>query len=342
MHARASSTAAIRAGILPLLLAALAACGDDATSPPPPITAPRLAIVGAPGDVFEGDVAALRAVRITGVSDTVAVEGATWAVDDASRAELGAGGVVTFLKPGGVTITVRAGAQSVSRTFGVKRLTVQQVTLLPAGLQLAKGEVAVLGVKVQGEGGRLVIGRAVTLASEHPAIAIIDAAGRVHAVAPGRATIRATADGVVGTAVVEVRDESAMLELSRVDGGRLPLLTDADTVEWDGVREYHEVFIERGTLVLTGGSTPRYAIDVKYVQYHVTCPVGQRSYRIRAVWNERDFGVVTRDARGDLVMTSEFISPLQHTAVPDNDGVQVRYRIPGDFSYLQLSFRKPL
>lgn len=342
MSARALlSSAAFRAVTLAAVIATVTACGSDSISPPLVVPSP-LAIVGLAGDVYEGDEAALRAVRITAVGDTVAVDGATWTVSDPTRAELGAGGEVVFLKPGTVTIAVQAGTQWAHRTISVKRLTVQQVTLLPAGLQLALGEVAILGVKVDGEGGRRVLGRPVTLSSDNPAVASIDAAGRVHANAPGRATLRATADGVSGTTEVEVRNANAVLELWRVDGARLPLRVAADTVTWNGVREYHEVFIEYGSLALSGSPVPRYGVVIRYVEYLVTGPEGQRRYVIRNAWSEHDRGLVTRDARGDFVYTSEYIYPLQHTGIADGTGVQMRFRIPGDDTHLQLAFRNPL
>ncbi len=321
--------------------AALVACGSDSVAP---IPAPgeSLAILMPAGDQYEGDDATLRAVRLTAGGDTIGVTNAAWSVSDPTRAELWPTGGVTFLKPGQVTITARVGTQSAARLIDVKRLTVQQVTLLPAGLQLALGEVAVLGVKVQGEGGRLVTGRAVTLTSDNPTIASIDAAGRVHANAAGRATLRATAEGVSGTTEIEVRDANAVLELWRVDGARLPLRVASDTVTWDGVREYHEVFIEYGSLALTGNPTPRYGVVIRYVEYLVTGPVGQRNYQLRNAWSEHDRGLVTLDARGDYLFTSEYIYPLHHTGIPDGTGVQMRFRIPGDDTHLQLAFRKPL
>lgn len=341
MHARTPARPSrFRAATLAALAGVLGACDADVT-PPPPVGAPSLAIVGSSSEVYEGDDATLRLVRVTAVGDTIPVAGSTWSVSDASRAELGDGGSVTFLKPGAVTIEAQAGGTRVSRSFTVRRLTVQQVTLLPAGLQLARGEVAVLGVKVQGEGGRLVTGRAVTITSDDPTIASIDAAGRVHANAAGRATLRATAEGVSGTTVVEVRDANAVLELWRVDGARLPLLVASDTVTWDGVREYHEVFIEHGSLAMTGNPTPRYGVVIRYVEYAVTGPAGQRNYQIRNAWSEHDRGLVTLDARGDYLFTSEYVSPLQHTGIPNGDGVEMRFRIPGDDTRLQLTFRKP-
>jgi Bacterial Ig-like domain (group 2) len=343
MSIRIRTTPSLAGRVLSLfaLSLALAACGSDGVAPTP-LPGESLAIVLPSPEQYEGDEATLRAVRVTAGRDTITLHNAVWSASDPTRADLSPTGGVIFLRPGQVTISAKVDSRTISRVFDIKRLSVQKVTLLPSAAWLALGEVMVLGVKLEGDGGRRVIGRAVTLSSDNPAVASIDAAGRVHAHSAGRVTLRATADGVSGTTEVEVRDLNAVLELRSVDGSRLPLLVAADTVTWNGEREYHEVFIELGRLTLTGNPTPRYAVFIRYVEYVVTGPVGQRTYVRRNAWSENDHGLVTLDARGDYVFTSEYIHPLQHTGIPDGNGVQMRFRIPGSDTHLQLAFRKPL
>jgi hypothetical protein len=53
-------------------------------------------------------------------------------------------------------------------------------------------------------------------------------------------------------------------------------------------------------------------------------------------------GGVEQDARGDLRLTSTYIWPLVHTAIPVSGGMDVRYRIPGTNEYLDLRYlREP-
>ncbi len=318
-------------------LAALA-CNDGSTTAPAPSRSISLDVPAA--DVFERDVATLRAAVRN--ADGTEVSGApiTWSVSDTLRANVSPDGVATFFVPGTVTVTARSGSLAASRIVDVRRLSVQLVTILPTALQLGHGDIVVLGVRVQGEGGRDVYGRQVSITSDDPATATNDASGRVRGVAPGTTTVRAMADGVVGSARVEVRAANAVLSLARVGGTRLPMLVEGDYVSWNGVREYHEYFIEGGDLILSGGTTPRYAITVKYAQYHVTGPADARTYTLRATWKEADFGVVEYDPRGDLRMISEYISPLSHSASGVSGGMQVRFRIPGDNSYLDLLYRR--
>lgn len=316
---------------------ALAACGGDG-SVAPPAQQGSLTIEATAGEWYPGDVLTLRAVVRDARGEVVAGAPVTWTVDDPARAELDAAGTATLLTPGAVTFTARSGALRATRLVAVQPLVVTLVTVTPSPLRLDLGGVGVLGVRVQGAGGRDVMGRQVTLTSDNPAIATIDAAGRVHAVAPGVTTVRATADGVAGTARVEVSETPSSLALSRVGGARLPLLVSGDTVTVFGERFYHEVFIESGTLALGGGTAPRYDLSIRYVEYRVTGPANARQYLPMGTWRERDFGTMRRDARGDLHFTSEYYWPLMHTAVPVSQGMQVRYRIPGDDQYLDLLY----
>lgn len=325
--------------LLPTLLV-LAGCSSDPSSGPVPSPGPSLSIEAPAGTWYPGDVTTLRA--IVRDANGVEVPGApiTWGVSHASRAEVAADGATTFLSAGDVTITARSGSLVAQLALRVNALSVQSVSIVPGELQLRRGDAVVFGVRVQGEGGRDVLGRVVTLATDNPAIASLDASGRIHAISPGVTFVRATSEGVTGSARVVVSDTPATHELVRVGTERLPLLVSADTVTWNGVREYHEVFLEGGTLELSGGQSPTYAIDIRYAEYRVSGPVGNRTYVFLLSTHERDFGTVQRDARGDLVLTSSYISPLQHTATPASDGMRVHFRIPGDDIFLDLLYRR--
>ncbi len=319
---------------------ALIACGSDGANAPIPVTRASLTIQLPDGEWYPGDVVTLRALVRDATGEVVPDAPVTWSVSSAAHVELASDGAATLLKPGRVTVTARHGSVAESDEITIRPLFVNQVTVSPSALQLRVGDASPLGVRVSGAGGRDVPGRVVTLSSDNATIAFIDAAGRVHAVAPGVTTVRARADGVTGTARVEVAHEPAVRSLSRVDGSRLPLLVAADTVSWDGVREYHEVFIEGGELTLSGAGTPRYAIDIRYAEYVVTGPAGQRDYRLLHLSREADFGLVTLDARGDYRFTSEWIAPLHHTASAVSGGIEVRFRVPGDDTYLTLLYRR--
>lgn len=319
----------------PLLAACVVACGDSATAP---ASGTALAIQFSDSAPFEGD---LVVASVRGGGDTVAVPlPVTWLVDDTVRATIDAQGRLTLRAPGTVVVSARVGARSASRPLTARRLAVQGVQVGTGIVRLNQGDVVTVPVRLEGTGGRNIVGRPVTLSIADPAVAVVDPSGRVRAVGPGATTLRAVAEGVMATVPVEVAAASAALTLSRVGEGRLPLRVSADTVEWNGAREYHEVWVEGGRLRLTGGTRPGYELDIRYVQYEVRTVDGRRELRPRMTTWEFDRGVVRYDARGDLLMTSELFSPLSHTAVPSAQGVSVRYRIPGTDERLELFYRR--
>lgn len=336
MFVNARLTSVIRASYLAAVLLT-AACSDGGTNPAP---AASLRIAPPSAQVYESDAVQFQAELRDASGRIVAGAPVTWSVSDTLRAELGTNGVVTALRPGTVRVTARSGSTSASYDLSIATLTVQRVLVLPATLQLARGDVTPIGVKVEGQGARIVSGRVVTLASDNPAVAAVDPAGRIRGVQPGIATIRATADGVTGTGRVEVLAENALLNLSRVAGLTLPRLIDADTVSWNGVKEYHEVYMESGDLTLSGSTQPRYEVSIRYAEYNAVTVNGRRELQLRRTSREYDRGIVQYDARGDLLMTSEYISPLSHTASPATGGFQMRFRIPGTDSILDLYFRR--
>jgi hypothetical protein len=326
----------------PALMGAIllfAACGDDHSTAPPQ-GGTTIEVVVPAAAAYPGDVVTVTAIVRDSLGHVIAGAPITWSVNDPTRAELGDGGIITLLKSGPVAITARSNGVSMSRTITVRSLTVQTVTIGSGVLALNRGDVIPFGVRVQGQGGRDVFGRSVQFSVDHPSIATVDASGRLRAIAPGVTTLRATADGVTGTARVEVDADNAVLNLSKHNGTALPVMLHADTVMWNGEREYHEVWLEGGQLSLTGDLTPRYTVSVRYVEYAVRIVNGQRQSSIRLAYSANDRGLVNFDARGDLQMTSEIIYPLSHTAMPVSGGFEVKYRIAGSDEYYNLFYRR--
>lgn len=315
------------------------ACNSDTTTAPLE-PAKRLEVTVSTENVFEGDVVTLGAVVRDAAGTVVPGAQVTWALSDATRGELTINGVLTVFGAGNVTVIARSGALSSSRTIVVRRMAVQTVTVGTGALQLSGSDVATVGVHVQGIGGRTLLGREVKLSSDNPAVAMFDPSGRVRAVSAGSTTLRATVEGVVGVLRVDVSASGAMLNLSRLGEARLPLFISADSVMWNGVPEYHEIYLEQGQLLLKGGTQPRYEIDVRYTEYNVQTIDGRRSMQIRTQTREYDRGLLGYDARGDLLMTSEYIYPLSHTASPESGGVRVHFRIPGTNDVLELFYRR--
>ena len=81
-------------------------------------------------------------------------------------------------------------------------------------------------------------------------------------------------------------------------------------------------------------------MDVRYAEYNVIKQGGQQTFRFRGTWREYDRGVVQYDARGDLAMTSECIHPLTHSASAVAGRFQMRFRVPGENTILDLFYRR--
>ena len=223
-----------------------------------------------------------------------------------------------------------------------------RVELSPRTMNLGRGDRVQVAARVLGQGDSVITDRRVTFNSDDPGVAIIGspdnviaAPGFLIAVGPGSTTIRASVDGVTGTALVSVVIADTTFALSQYNGSPLPVLVAADSILVNGVKEFHEVYAESGTLVLSGLMQLRYRLDVRYSQYHVirTGETVRRELRFQS--GEFDRGISTVEPNGSLAMLSEFIGPrLEHTAAVQADGFLVHYRIPGDDSFLDLRYRR--
>lgn len=204
---------------------------------------------------------------------------------------------------------------------------VARVTIIGLPDTLGAGDIVRFTVRAQRADSQDVAGPGIHLASSNPSVALIDPSGRVRAVAAGKATITATVGSVAGSASVVVSAEPAELHLRRADGQSVPMLVEADSLAIDGVVQDREIYLEIGTLRLTGGATPTYATTLHYAWYEVTRDAnGQKQFRFIAALDIDDHGTVDYDERGDLVMTSEVMPVIVHTAGGDDGGITMHYR----------------
>jgi hypothetical protein len=147
---------------------------------------------------------------------------------------------------------------------------------------------------------------------------------------------------VTGTVHVGVVVADTNFVLTHFNGIALPALVAADTVMFNGVKEFDEVYADTGTFILSGLAQERYNLGVHFSQYHVirTGDTVQRELRLQFL-GEFDRGVVTVGANGSLSMLSEFIGPhLEHSATLQSDGYLVHFREPGDDFFLDLKYER--
>lgn len=317
---------------------ALAACSDNTTEPVVD-TGAQLTIAAPAITVYESDLVQLTASYRDAYGVVVPNAPVTWSVVDTLRAELSANGSLFALSAGTMRVKAQSGALSATYDLTIVRAPVLKVVVTAMTPTLSRGEVTVIGVKPEGPGNRFLTGRTIALTSDQPHIAMVDAAGRLRAVSPGTATIRATAEGVTGIAQVQVNSDNTVLSLASRDGVSVPMLIGADTVEVFGVKEYHEVYLESGSLTLSGTTRLRYTTQLRIREYNVIQVNGQRVLIPSLNFTEGDFGTVDYDSRGDMLLTSEWISPWHHKVIPVVNGMHMQYDIGGDES-MQLFFRR--
>jgi hypothetical protein len=330
-----------------VLLAALGmiACSDTAG---PRHAGPVVRIVPAGDSVFEGDEIHLSAVVLDDSGAEVPGARLAWTVSDTTLARNAGDGSFTLLRPGTARVTATSGAAADSYDLVIGRLVVKRVDLTPKPMNLGRGDRVQVTARVFGQGDRAITGRATTFTSDDTLVAIIGspanvvgAPGFLIAVGPGSTTIRASVDGVTGTAPVSVVIADTTFALSEYNGSALPVLLAADSILFNGVPELAEVYAESGTLVLSGLTQLRYQLDVRYSQYRVIRTDSTVERELRFQQRQFDRGIVTVGANGNMSLLSELIGPhLEHTAAVRSDGFLIHFRIPGDDSFLDLKYRR--
>ena len=324
--------------------AALFACRDAAAPRPSGAT---VRIVPLADAAFEGDLIRLTAVVLD--DSGVEVRGApvTWTAGDTTLARDAGEGNFALLRPGTTRIMAVSGAVTGTYDLVIGQLVVTRVDLTPGSVHLGRGDRLQVSARVVGQGDRPITNRSVTFTSDDPLVAVIGTPGStvggpgfLIAVGPGSTTIRASADGVTGTASVGVVIADTTFALTHLDGSPLPVLVATDSVTFNGVKELAEVFAESGTMVLSGLLELRYRLDVRYSQYRVirTGNTVQRELRFQV--SQTDYGLVAVGTNGGLVMTSELVSPLTHTAAAEPDGFLVHFSMAGDDGFADLRYRR--
>jgi alpha-tubulin suppressor-like RCC1 family protein/uncharacterized protein YjdB len=130
----------------------------------------------------------------------------TWSLSDSSLAAIDAGGTLTAIAAGTLTVTATvsgvSGAASV--TIAAAPAPVATVEVSPATPTVASGATVQLTATPKDAAGNVLLGRAVTWSSSAPGVAAVDDAGLVLGALAGSATITATVEGVNGTATITV------------------------------------------------------------------------------------------------------------------------------------------
>jgi hypothetical protein len=325
----------------------MVACNDTVAPRP---AGPAIRIVPVADSVFEGDTVHLAAQVFdeAGAADTTAP--VAWSVSDTTLAHVVGEATLVLLRPGVVRVTARSGPVSAEYALVIGRLVVTRVEVTPDTIAMGRTDHLPVTVRALGPGGRVVTGRTVTITSDDTLVVVVPGPASIPstdtvlliAVGRGSTTIRASVEGVTGTASVGVVDADTTFALTDYEGSPLPVLVETDSVSADGEVQLFEIYADSGTLVLSGLLQERYQLDVEYAGYRVIQSGGTvRRELVARIRGQFDRGLVTVAANGSLSMVSEIIGPrLEHTAAPGPDGYLVHYRIPGEDTFLDLEYRR--
>lgn len=128
-----------------------------------------------------------------------------WSSTDTTVAKVSAAGQVTARGTGLARVVAAIGSQRDTAMIQVMQV-VAAVALSPAAASLQTGQTATLQAVARDSGGAVVPATGFTWASSSPSVLTVDAAGMVRGVAPGTATVRATAgSGATAQAQVTVQ-----------------------------------------------------------------------------------------------------------------------------------------
>ncbi len=232
-----------------VLLALLAACGDDSVSAPPVATnialqAPRTTIeVGEPLSVS----AIARDTRDSVIADAAIV----WSASPISVATVD-DGVVTGVAPGTAAIQATVGAASATLIVNVVPAAVTSLDLSAPTTSLQTGNTVTIAGVVRDARQTPLVGRAITWSSTDTRRVLVSAGGVATAVTSGSAYIVARSENAIDSLLLTVAGGAPTLEVAPVEV-ELPLgrtrvltarlrdaageLTLADNVTWSSDRE---------------------------------------------------------------------------------------------------------
>ena len=140
---------------------------------------------------------------------------AAWSSSDPGVVSISPAGLATALSLGAATITATVEGRSASAGVGVGLQPVASVAVDPGSVALEVGAAAALSATTRAADGTALSGRVVVWSSTDPAIARVDASGRVTGIAPGAVQVRAATEGKSGSASVTVTNRAvAAVEVS--------------------------------------------------------------------------------------------------------------------------------
>lgn len=128
-----------------------------------------------------------------------------WSSRDPSIATVTPEGVVTAVSAGATEIAASSGGQSAIVAVTSLSRPLVLIRVLPGASDMTVGSTLQLNADAIDAGGAEIEGQTFEWSTSDPAVATVNGSGRVTAIAPGNATIRARVGSVEGSAVISVR-----------------------------------------------------------------------------------------------------------------------------------------
>lgn len=187
-----------------ILFLAITSC--DSPSAPPKVAS--LSISPGSATVIVGSTQQFSATTRDANGALLSGRPISWSANSAATASVDANGLLTAIAPGTASVTAFSEGQSVTASVNVIPVPVASVTLAPNFATLVAGTTQQFAATVRDAAGITLTGRNVAWSSDAPAIATVDAAGLVTAIAPGTATVSAASEGRAGSATLTITSGS--------------------------------------------------------------------------------------------------------------------------------------
>jgi hypothetical protein len=182
----------------------VAALAQEPTASP---QGPKIGLVEISPATSEAEVGQKKSFTVTAKDEagkTIEVKSPYWVALPPDSAFADESGTVTFFQPGEIKVVAVVGGKPAFAVVKVKPARLARIEIDPVTEPMMAGGTVKLNATPRISNGDPRNDVAITWTSETPSIAIVDPAGFVIGVAPGKATLRASAEGTNATVTVEV------------------------------------------------------------------------------------------------------------------------------------------
>ncbi len=156
--------------------------------------------------VEEGGEQQFTAVARSAAGDVLSGRSITWTSDHENVAVVSSTGLAVGRATGVAHITAAVEGKSSTAVLTVTAPGVASVTVSPSSAELRTGESVQLTATLRDRQGNVLTGRSVAWTSSAPLVATVSPSGTVAALAAGSTTIKATSEGVSGSASITVKN----------------------------------------------------------------------------------------------------------------------------------------